>query len=186
MNAWNLPTSLNISGVDFLIRTDFRNVLNAISFFNNPEYELDEQWEIFMRLLFEDFDSVPQECYAEAIQKAIEFVDMGKENDGRPKPRLMDWEQDASIIIPAINRVMGTEVRSIPYVHWWTFLGAYMEIGESLFSSVVSIRHKKSKGQKLEKWEQDFYRDNKNTVDLQRKYSKEEMEEIDRLNALLG
>ena len=58
------------------------------------------------------------------------------------------------------------EIREVPYMHWWTFIGKYMEIGESVFSTVVSIRDKKRKGEKLEKWEQDFYSHNKNRVDL--------------------
>ena len=27
------------------------------------------------------------------------------------------------------------------YVHWWTFLSFFMEIGDGLFSQVLSIRH---------------------------------------------
>ncbi len=34
------------------------------------------------------------------------------------------------------------DIRSIKYMHWWTFFGLYLEIGESLFSTVVSIRDK--------------------------------------------
>ena len=49
------------------------------------------------------------------------------------------------------------------YLHWWTFLGAYMEIGESLFSQILSVRMKKAKGKKLEDWEREFYKENKTT-----------------------
>ena len=89
----------------------------------------------------------------------------------------MDWDQDADIIIPAINRVAGTgDVRAMPYLHWWTFLGYYMEIGESLFSNIVQIRQKKAKRKKLEKWEQEFYRENKKLIDIKAKLSEEEEE----------
>ena len=50
----------------------------------------------------------------------------------------MDWDQDAPLIVPAINKVLGGEVRAMPYLHWWTFVGAYMEIGEGVFSSVLA------------------------------------------------
>ena len=107
------------------------------------------------------------------------------EPDDKKRPTLMDWEQDAALIIPAVNRVAGHEVRAEKYIHWWTFLGYYMEIGESAFSQVVSIRQKKAKGKPLEKWEQEYYRENKRLIDLRTKYTHEECEERDRLNALL-
>ena len=73
------------------------------------------------------------------------------------------------IIIPAANRVLGQEVRAMPYLHWWTFLGAYMEIGDSLFSTVLGLRQKRAKGKKLEKYEQEFYKENRALVDLRKK-----------------
>ena len=40
-------------------------------------------------------------------------------------------------------------------------------------ATVVGIRHKLAKGQKLEKWEQQFYRENKEIVDLRPQLTKE-------------
>ena len=97
----------------------------------------------------------------------------------------MDWEHDAPVVIPAINKVAHKDVRSEEYMHWWTFFGLYMEVGESTFSTIVSIREKKRKGKKLEKWEKDFYRDNQKLVDFEKKQkverSKEEREALDLL-----
>lgn len=42
------------------------------------------------------------------------------------------------------------------------------------FSSVIGIRQKLSKGKKLEKYEQEFYRNHRNMIDLKRKLSAEE------------
>ena len=78
----------------------------------------------------------------------------------------MDWEQDAAIIIPAVNSVAGREIRLDPGIHWWTFFGWYMSIGDGLFASVLRIRSKKAKGKKLEKWEEEFYRENRHLIDL--------------------
>ena len=89
----------------------------------------------------------------------------------------MDWEQDAPIIIPAINRVQGMEIRSVPYMHWWTFLGAYMEIGECLYSQIIHVRQKKISHKKLDKWEKDFYNANKDIIDLKKKISEEQRAE---------
>ena len=37
MTAWKLPTSLNIGGVVFRIRTDFRDILKIMKAFNDPD-----------------------------------------------------------------------------------------------------------------------------------------------------
>lgn len=71
-------------------------------------------------------------------------------------------------------------------LYWWSFLGYFGEIGEGLFSQVIHIRSKKSRGKKLEKWESEFLRENKELVEIKKKYTKEEQAERDRLNALLG
>ena len=60
-----------------------------------------------------------------------------------------------------------------------------MEIGEGLFSSVISIRNKKAKGEKLEKYERTFYRENKKLVDFEKRYSEEELQEQENDDILL-
>lgn len=179
MSVWELPTFLQVGSKNREIRTDFRVILDVLTYFNNPEYEPDEQWEICLRILFtdEEFESFSLKDVEEAKQQVIWFIDMGMKDDGKVKPRVMDWEQDAAVIIPSINRVIGKEIRTMDYMHWWTFLGAYMEIGESLFSQILSIRIKKARGEKLEKWEQEFYRENKQLIELHRKYTEAEKEE---------
>ena len=65
-------------------------------------------------------------------------------------------------------------------------MGYFMEIEEGIFSTVLGIRQKRAKGKKLEKWEQEFYVNNKDICVIKTKYTQEEQEEIDRLNKLLG
>lgn len=174
-SAWEFPTSLNVGGVDYEIRTDYRVVLDLLTALSSPDLADDDnkmtaymQSRVIMEIMFPDCDSIPMEHWQEAIDKVSEFIDMGISEDAN-KPKSMDWEQDAPILIPAINRVLNCEIRAQKYMHWWTFLGAYMEIGESLFSNVVHIRQKKAKGKKLEKWELDFYKENKSLIDFKQK-----------------
>lgn len=176
MNAWELPTSLNVAGVDYEIRTDYRVVLDVLTAMNDPDLFLEDatdreinivRVEVLLDLLYVDADSIPPDALNEAIDKALSFIDMGIKDENKKSPRTMDWQQDAGIIIPAINRVVGTEVRSLPYMHWWTFMGAYMEIGKCLFTQIVDIRQKRAKKEKMEKWENQFYRENKKLIDLQ-------------------
>lgn len=187
MTAYELPTSLNISGVDFSIRTDFRAIIDILIAWNDPE--LDEQAKsiVMLQILYEDWQNIPPECLSEACQKACEFIDCGQTDDpNKPKPRLMDWEQDGGMIIPAVNKVAHKEVRAVPYMHWWTFFGYFMESGECLFNTVVGIRSKKAKGERLDKWEKKFYHDNKNIIDIKTRLSEEEQAYKDALNEMLN
>ena len=34
----------------------------------------------------------------------------------------MDWQQDAPLIAAGIGRAAGQDVRTLPYLHWWSFL----------------------------------------------------------------
>ena len=110
----------------------------------------------------------------EASKKAVEFIDCGQKDDGKPSPKTIDWEQDAGLIIPAINNVAKKEIRAIKYMHWWTFVAYFTEIKEGTLSNVLSIRQKKQKGKPLEKWEKEFYKENKHLIDFQKKESEEE------------
>lgn len=186
MNAWELPTCLCVGGEYWKIRTDYRAILDCLKYFSDPEYELDEQWEICLDILYEDYEHMPYRLREEAAKKAIEFIDMGIKDDGKQKVRLMDWEKDAPILSTPISKIIGHDIRIPGHLHWWTFLGAYMDIGESLFSQILNIRLKKSKGKKLEKWEQEFYKENKSLIDLDAKLPKRSQEETDALNALFG
>lgn len=176
MSAYELPTALEIGGKPYAIRSDFRAVLDILMAMNDPE--LDEQGKavVMLQILFPDWETIPPELTDQALEKACAFIDCGQKGDGKPQPRLLDWEQDAPIIIPAVNNVAHTEIRAMPYLHWWSFWGYFMGIGESLFSSVVSIRQKKARGKKLEKWEQEYYRENKALIDLRRPESRQEQE----------
>jgi hypothetical protein len=114
-----------------------------------------------LKILYIDYDSIPEDALTEAAQKAVEFIDHGTGEEDSKRPRLMDWEQDADIIVPAINKVAGVgDVRALGHLHWWTFLGYYMEIGDGLFSQVLNIRYKRAHHKKLEKWEREFEREN--------------------------
>lgn len=188
-SAWEFPTSLNIGGVEYEIRTDYRAVLDLLTALNDPELtDEDEnltaymQSQVILQIMFPDCDSIPPEHIQEALDKIVEFIDMGISDD-RKKPKTMDWEQDAPILVPAINKVLNCEIRAQKYIHWWTFLGAYMEIGESLFSNVIHIRQKKASGKKLEKWEEAFYKENKSLIDFKKveKRSEEEKKALDDL-----
>ena len=142
-----------------------------------------EQAMTMLQILYVDFESIPPQHWKEAAEQAIEFIDCGFSSDNKPKPRLMDWNQDAPILIPAVNKVAGKDIRAEKYMHWWTFLGLFMEIGESTFATVVGLRDKKKRGKKLEN---EFYKNNKSLVDLKVKQIERSEEEKEELRELFG
>lgn len=186
MNAYDLPTSLTIGGVGFAIRWNWRAIIDILAAYNDPELDEQGQAMVLLQIFYPEWDKIPPDCIEEAIRKACDFIDCGQKDDGKPKPKMIDWEQDAAIIIPEINKVAGREIRLDPNIHWWTFMGWFMGIGDGLFASVLHIRQKKAKGQKLEKWEREFYEANKATCDLQRRYTAEEQAEIDEISKWLN
>ena len=180
-----LPEQLEVNGISRPIRTDYRDVLRILTAFNDPELEERDKIYVCLCILYVDFYDMDESDYEPAFTAAISFIDQGSAS-GKKKPTVVDWEQDENLIFPAINRVAGCEVRALKQLHWWTFLGYYMEISEGIFSHVLSLRVKKAKGKKLEKWEQEFWSENKDICLLHPKLSQEEQEEKDRLNKLLG
>ncbi|MBP5362856.1 MAG: hypothetical protein J6Y71_07565 [Ruminococcus sp.] len=181
-----LPTSLKAGSKEYPIDSDFRTMLNIYAAFSDPELTDEEKCFICVTQLYEDFSSIPPEDIQEAVEKAYWFAGGGDIPEEQVSPaRIIDWEQDERIIFPAINKVAGFETRTSTYMHWWTFLGLFGEIGEGLLSQVLHIRQKRAKGKKLEKWEQEFYHEHKGMINIKRKYTKEELAEQKKLNALL-
>ena len=194
MYAWELPTSLEVGGKEYAIRTDYRVILDILAAMNDPEIfepgmtedeKKIEQTMTMLQILYIDFDSILPKDYQEAAEKAVEFIDCGIEGDDKPKPRTMDWEQDAPIIAPEVSKVAGRDIR-VGETHWWEFFGYYLGIGEGVFNTIVSIREKRRKGKKLEKWEKEFYQNNKNLIDLKIKKIERSDEEKEALRDLFG
>lgn len=170
---YELPTHVEIGGTNYEIRSDYRAALDILSALSDPE--LDDYNRIMeaLDIFYPAFANMPQGDYREAVEKCFWFINCGDEETAtRKTPKLMDWEQDFAYVVAPINRVIGKEVRSLEYLHWWTFIGAYYEVGDCLFAQIVNIRQKKATGKKLDKSEQEFYRKNRHLVDFKRKYTK--------------
>lgn len=178
-----LPTTVMIDGRDYKIRTDYRDILTIFEAFGDEELTDQEKWIVAMTIFYEE---IPKNMN-EAAKQLVLFLNRGEEEkESKDSKKLYDWEQDEQLIFQAVNKVAQKEVRAVEYMHWWTFLGYFSEIGESMFASVINIRDKKNKHKHLEKYEREFYRNNKQVIDLKKKYSSEQQAQIDKLNQLLG
>lgn len=189
-----LPEHLTVGDTDYPIRSDYRNVLQVFEAFNDPELEPAEKWIVAIYLLFEDFSCADDVLEAidngfpieEAMKQINWFISAGKAPGKEMELPVYDWAQDEQMIFSAVNKVAGKETRELEYLHWWTFLGYFNEVGEGTFSFIVGIRNKLNKGKKLEKHEKEFLSHNKELVKLEKKKSKEEQEQEDAYNALLN
>jgi hypothetical protein len=141
-----------------------------------------------MAMFYEDFFKIPEEHYQEAAELMMWFINCGQEADREEThtSKQIDWEQDGLIIAADINKVAGCDVRSLSFLHWWTFMAYFMGIGEGQLSTIVSIREKLRKGKQLDEWEKEYYRNNRSKVDFKAKYTEEEIAEREKINKLLG
>ena len=164
---FELPTTIRLGGKEFPIRNngDYRMVLDCFAALQDTE--LDEQARTFTCLIIfyndinsiEDLTELPD--INEAISKMYDFFNCGKpEVGGSLNYSILDWEKDEQLIASAINNVAQTEVRALPYLHWWTFMGYYSAIGESPLATILGIREKIVKGKPLEKYEKEYRRNN--------------------------
>ena len=165
---YEIPISVRINNIEYRIRNngDYRVILDCCSALQ--DVDLTEQERVFASLIifYQDLDTLEDvlavDNLKERISEMYKFFNCGGEDTvGAKVPyKLIDWEKDSQIISSAINKVANTEIRSVPYVHWWTFMGYFSSIGRSLLSTVIEIREKILKGKKLEKYEREFRRDN--------------------------
>ena len=176
---YSLPTTVDINGTEYAIRSDYRDILTIIEAFSDTELTDEDRAEVALDIFYPGFREMSQIDYEEALHQCVVFINGGKEiKPQKQGPKLMDWQQDFPLIVAPVNRVLGTEVRAEKYVHWFTWLSAYAEIGDCTFAQVVAIRSKKAKGKKLDKAEQEFYKNNRDLVDFERKYTAEDEEII--------
>lgn len=188
-----LPECLSIENVDYGIRSDYRNVLQVFEAFADPELEQGEKWIVAIYLLLEPFTCADDVLEAaengfnvdEAAKKIIWFISSGQESGDKKELPTYDWIQDEQMIFSAVNKVAGKETRELEYLHWWTFLGYFNEVGEGNLSFVVGIRNKLNKHKNLEKHEREFLNNNSKLVKLEKRKTKEELEQEAKYKALL-
>lgn len=176
MSKWELPTSTNIGGHTYTFRSDFRAVLDIIAAMVDPELPSQDRAVVCLLIFYDEFEAMNRRDWQEAIDYMQWFINGGDDKPPKKQAKLMDWVQDADLIAAPVNRVLGYECRTCDYLHWWSFLAAYMEIGDCLFAQVVSIRKKLRSGKKLDKSDKQFYARNKHLVDFKIEPTEQENE----------
>lgn len=165
---YEIPTTITVGSTEYRIRNkgDYRMVLDCFSALQDASLNSNERLFCSLIIFYEDINCIADinkfEDLEEAATKMFDFFNCGRSQSVGKKMnhKLIDWEQDSQIICSAINKVANKEVRAEPYIHWWTFMGYYSAVGESLLSTIVSIRDKIVRGKKLEKHERIFRQEN--------------------------
>lgn len=113
MNPWRdlLPESVEVGGSQYEIRSDFRAALDICAALNDPELDDQARAYVALYIFYPDLQSIPEKDMEEAIDRCMWFINGG---DGPQKtgksPRLVDWEQDFTLIVGPVNRVLGREI----------------------------------------------------------------------------
>jgi hypothetical protein len=177
---YGLPKTVTIEGVEYPIETDYRVILDIFEAMNDKDLTGQKKALVILYIFYPTFDQIPEAHLEAALKKCFAFIN-GEEEYTEPekrKPQLMDWEQDYRYIIAPVNRIAGQDIRAVDYVHWWTFLSYFQEIGDCYFAQIVRIRKLKANGKLTQKDDKTFYRQNKAAIDIKNKYSAAEEEII--------
>lgn len=187
--TYDLPTSVNVGGVEYEIRTDYRAILDILEALGDPDLNEREKAAVMLDIFYfsPDCTEIPSEHIQEAVDKCAWFIDCGEEQtQAQKQPKVMDWQQDFPYIVAPVNRVLGHDIRGVPYdprtneggLHWWTLISAYYEIGDCTFAQIVRIRSLKAKGKKLDKSDQEWYRQNRHLVDFKTAYTEADQDAL--------
>lgn len=174
---YDLPTTVEVCGKTYDIRSDYRAVLDICAVLEDGELDEQDKIAAILDIFYPSFVEMPPVHYGEALSACFRFIDCEEGEEAGPSgPKLMDWERDFRYIVAPVNRVLGREIRDVEYLHWWSFVAAYREIGDCLFAQIVRIRERKAKGKPLDKADAEWYRRNRGIVDLKTTYTEEDNE----------
>lgn len=170
--TYDLPKSVEVCGVTYEIRSDFRAALDICAALTDPELDGQDRALTALIIFYPEFHEMPEEHYDGAMKSCLWFINCGsEEKQTRREPKLVDWEQDFPYIVAPVNRIIGQEIRSMEYLHWWTFVSAYYEIGDCLLAQIVRIRDLKNRGKPLERADREWYQRNRKMVDFKATYT---------------
>jgi len=132
-----LPVAVEIDGIAVPIKTDFRDCMNVIMAFEDPELTNLEKQMVMLNVLY----SKPVENVQRAIEQAIKFLNGGSDEKSESSSRLYSFAKDGNYVFSAFKQTHGVDLEEIPYLHWWKFLALFMDLGsETTFCNLVGLR----------------------------------------------
>lgn len=162
-----LPTELTVAGVQRAIRSDYRPAVDICIAMQDEELMNYDKVAIVLNILY--IDPLEPEVYTEALSQALNFLSCSNGTTAKNKQSkqndLIFWQYDFDLFVPALSRVAGRDIRGMEYLHWWSFMGLFQEIGDCFFSRVMAIRDAKATHRKLTDDEKMFLKRHRDIID---------------------
>ena len=70
-----LPKSVEIDGVEYNIRSDYRVILDICITLNDADYDVYDRAIAMLVAFYPDVEDIPQEQYEEAIKQCLRFIE---------------------------------------------------------------------------------------------------------------
>ena len=177
------PGSVTVQGQDVPIDADFRAAIRVLLLFDDPQLADAEKRMEACRLLYGDAVQPAEEAYSQLCWFLNCGKDAGRGHGGGGAP--YSWEHDAQYIYTAIQQTYGKDLDAINFLHWWKFMGMFLDLGECFFSRILYYRAQRRTG-KLTEDEKRVVAGMLDIIDIPAKLSAEEQAEIDEFERLLG
>ncbi len=166
----DLPVEVEVKGEIFTItnKCDWRTMIKcsdalADESVNEELRTLSVLTMFYDQLTIENIEQYAY-CLEDLIKSMFYVLSYGNLKPGKAKKQTVDFNKDIRLILEGISMQHG-EIRG-QYLHWWTFLDYFHGIKDSTFNTIVSIRYKQSNGKKLDQWEKDFLKENRDLVKI--------------------
>lgn len=161
-----LPTSVDVAGDFYAIKTDFRDILRYDELIRSQN-DGNTILKAVGMLLGDDILQKPDINPEEVLDAIGWFVQRGDSGQKNTLPRAtlglnnatpMDFETDAALIYTAFLQTYKIDLYDIPYLHWWKFNWMLEDIpSECRLSKVIEYRTIDVKNKNLSKEQKKVY-----------------------------
>lgn len=156
-----LPTSIEVNGIDYPIRSDFRTCMRIIVASEDDALTQSEKTLILLMLLY---PSLPPDHNA-ALIAGLAFLNGSLTEDDDSGIRVYSFTKDAQLIFAAFRQTHNIDLTTVE-LHWWEFMALFMDLGsETAFCSIVNLRRRLATG-KASKEERDTARELGSAIDV--------------------
>lgn len=99
MISYELPTSVDIGGATYAIRSDYRAILDVLEVMADTTISDEDRTLITLTIFYEGFDKMPMCDFQAAVDYMKWFINGGTETrKSGSNLRLMNWQQDFKLI----------------------------------------------------------------------------------------
>jgi len=184
-----LTTEIYLDGRLLHLNTDWRDIRRIIKILSDESLPSWLRTEACIRIFIDNYEDIADG--QKVLAALYSFIDCGeKPSDTKGLPKVMDWDVDFQSIISDMNKVAKCEdIRSVPYMHWFTFISIFHAIGEGNLSYAVNIRKKLRNHEKHSKEEAEWVSRNKEKAYLKQQeenYDEEDEEWLEDLRKAQG